>query len=98
MVLPSRDLSDKSSPLQVSDVGVYLPLFYITHTKYDPALYILRNLTRFPSLPAATTPVFAPCKLFDFELEMGFFVGPGNEMGEPIEMKDVSNGERGRKF
>lgn len=37
-------------------------------------------------LPAgATQPVFGPCRLLDFELEMGFFVaGPGNALGEPI--------------
>ncbi|PAA87962.1 hypothetical protein BOX15_Mlig033367g2, partial [Macrostomum lignano] len=29
-------------------------------------------------------PVFGPCKLLDFELEMAFFTGPGNAMGEPI--------------
>lgn len=29
-------------------------------------------------------PVFGPCKLMDFELEMAFFVGPGNDMGKPI--------------
>eukprot|EP00800_Vazella_pourtalesii_P009043 TRINITY_DN22_c1_g1_i4.p1 TRINITY_DN22_c1_g1~~TRINITY_DN22_c1_g1_i4.p1 ORF type:complete len:425 (-),score=90.86 TRINITY_DN22_c1_g1_i4:1599-2873(-) len=29
-------------------------------------------------------PVFGPCKLLDFELEMAFFVGPGNNHGEPI--------------
>ncbi|XP_059485882.1 fumarylacetoacetase [Neocloeon triangulifer] len=29
-------------------------------------------------------PVFGPCRLLDFELEMGFFVGPGNNLGEPI--------------
>lgn len=28
--------------------------------------------------------VFGPCKLLDFELEMAFFVGPGNNHGEPI--------------
>jgi len=28
--------------------------------------------------------VFGPCRLLDFELEMGFFVGPGNTLGEPI--------------
>ncbi|XP_062585313.1 fumarylacetoacetase-like [Saccostrea cucullata] len=32
----------------------------------------------------AQPPVFGPCKLFDFELEMAFFVGPGNKLGEPI--------------
>ncbi|CAB3370795.1 Hypothetical predicted protein [Cloeon dipterum] len=29
-------------------------------------------------------PVFGPCRLLDFELEVGFFVGPGNELGQPI--------------
>ncbi|RMI20619.1 MAG: fumarylacetoacetase, partial [Calditrichaeota bacterium] len=29
-------------------------------------------------------PVFGPSRLLDFELEMGFFVGPGNALGEPI--------------
>jgi fumarylacetoacetase len=29
-------------------------------------------------------PVFGPCKALDFELEMAFFVGPGNLLGEPI--------------
>ncbi|XP_078329776.1 fumarylacetoacetase-like [Crassostrea virginica] len=32
-------------------------------------------------------PVFGPCKLFDFELEMAFFVGPGNKLGEPISIE-----------
>jgi len=29
-------------------------------------------------------PVFGPCKIMDFELEMAFFVGPPNELGKPI--------------
>uniref|UniRef100_A0ABI7ZPT5 Fumarylacetoacetase n=1 Tax=Felis catus TaxID=9685 RepID=A0ABI7ZPT5_FELCA len=32
----------------------------------------------------AKPPVFGPCKLLDMELEMAFFVGPGNNLGEPI--------------
>lgn len=43
-------------------------------------------------LPAdSDTPIFAPCKLLDFELEMGFFTGPGNELGEPIPVTDAEN-------
>ncbi len=34
--------------------------------------------------PNADTPVFGPSKSFDFELEVGAFVGPGNPMGEPV--------------
>jgi len=30
------------------------------------------------------TPIFSACKLCDFELEMGFLTGPGNELGDPI--------------
>ena len=30
------------------------------------------------------SPVFGPSRSLDFELEMGFFVGPGNELGRPI--------------
>nr|XP_053645799.1 fumarylacetoacetase-like [Cherax quadricarinatus] len=34
-------------------------------------------------------PVFGPCRLMDFELEMAFFVGPGNKLGEPISVRDA---------
>jgi len=33
-----------------------------------------------PSAP----PTFGPCKLLDYELELGAIVGPGNNLGEPI--------------
>jgi fumarylacetoacetase len=33
----------------------------------------------------------APCRLLDFELEMGVFVGSRNEMGQPIKMEDADN-------
>ncbi|XP_041460201.1 fumarylacetoacetase-like [Lytechinus variegatus] len=34
--------------------------------------------------PDDKPPAFTFCKLMDFELEMAFFVGPGNKLGEPI--------------
>ncbi len=34
--------------------------------------------------PGATTPVFAASAELDFELEVGFFIGPGNPLGQPI--------------
>jgi fumarylacetoacetase len=34
-------------------------------------------------------PVFGPSKLLDIELELGFFVGPGNELGEPIPIEEA---------
>ena len=39
-------------------------------------------------------PVFGPSKLLDYELEMGFFTGPGNALGEPITMAKVSERKR----
>jgi fumarylacetoacetase len=38
----------------------------------------------------AENPVFGPCKLMDFELEMGCFIGPGNKLGEPISIENAS--------
>jgi fumarylacetoacetase len=37
----------------------------------------------------AELPVFGPTKLLDFELEMGFFIGPGNKLGTPIAIEDT---------
>ncbi|MBE2219400.1 MAG: fumarylacetoacetase [Ignavibacteria bacterium] len=34
-------------------------------------------------------PVFGPSKLLDFELEMGFFIGPGNQLGETISIEQT---------
>lgn len=37
------------------------------------------------------TPSFGPCKLLDFELEVAFFVGPGNKLGDPVDIKDAED-------
>lgn len=43
-------------------------------------------------LPAgAEAPVFSASRLLDFELEMGFFVGPGNPLGEPIPVNEAAD-------
>jgi len=36
-------------------------------------------------------PVYAPCKLLDFELELGFITGPGNSLGNPISTKSAED-------
>src|SRR6185437_8590304 len=33
---------------------------------------------------SAATPIFGPSQSLDFELEMAAFIGPGNELGQPI--------------
>jgi fumarylacetoacetase len=35
-------------------------------------------------------PMYGPSRLVDFELEMAFFVGPGNNLGEPIPIESAS--------
>ena len=35
-------------------------------------------------------PTFGPTRLLDIELELGFFVGPGNALGEPIAIAEAS--------
>ncbi|OQS03629.1 fumarylacetoacetase [Thraustotheca clavata] len=35
--------------------------------------------------------VFSPCRILDIELEMGFFVGPGNKLGEPISIDQADD-------
>lgn len=34
--------------------------------------------------PDGGAPLFGPTRQLDFELELGFFVGPGNPLGEPV--------------
>jgi fumarylacetoacetase len=34
--------------------------------------------------PEDSTPIFASSQLLDYEMEVGFFVGAGNELGQPI--------------
>jgi fumarylacetoacetase len=38
----------------------------------------------------ADSPCYGPSRLMDFELEMGFFVGPGNDLGEPISIGNAA--------
>jgi len=43
-------------------------------------------------LPAdGEEPVYEPCKLLDFELEVGFLTGPGNQLGEPIDINEAED-------
>jgi fumarylacetoacetase len=39
----------------------------------------------------APAPTFGPSRSLDFELEMGFFVGPGNELGRPIPIREAAD-------
>jgi fumarylacetoacetase len=39
---------------------------------------------------AGSSPVFGPSQRLDFELEMGFYVGAGNALGEPIPIAEAA--------
>lgn len=39
--------------------------------------------------PDDSDPVYGPSRLLDFELEMGFFIGKGNDLGDPIPIDET---------
>lgn len=41
--------------------------------------------------PTATEPSFGPCKRLDYELEVGIFIGAGNDSGEPIALDNADD-------
>lgn len=42
-------------------------------------------------LPNEAAPTFGPVQKLDFELELGIWIGPGNQLGEPIRIKEAEN-------
>lgn len=42
-------------------------------------------------LPEEPSPRFGPCQRLDFELELGYIIGRGNPMGQPISMDDAED-------
>ena len=40
--------------------------------------------------PAQSEPDFGPCRGLDYELELGVWIGPGNELGAPIPIGEAS--------
>lgn len=41
--------------------------------------------------PDAETPIFGPCRRLDYELEMGVWIGPGNDLGAPIPIGEAAD-------
>lgn len=37
----------------------------------------------------ADAPIFGPCRMLDYELEMGFFAGAGNALGSPVPLAEA---------
>jgi fumarylacetoacetase len=68
----------------------YVPIGY--HGRASSVVLSGTDVTR-PSgqtLPSgAATPEFGPSQMLDYEAEIGFFVGKGNELGKPIGIGDA---------
>lgn len=47
---------------------------------------VRRPCGQFKARPDAETPVLAPSQRLDYELELGVWMGPGNALGEPIDI------------
>ncbi|MEJ7927213.1 fumarylacetoacetase [Sphingobium sp. AN641] len=41
--------------------------------------------------PEANAPLFGPTQKLDYELELGVWIGPGNELGQPIPIDEASH-------
>ena len=41
--------------------------------------------------PTATEPSFGPCKRLDYEMEVGIFIGNGNDLGAPISIDNAED-------
>lgn len=42
-----------------------------------------------PDGEAGAGPSFGPCRMLDYELEVGCMIGPGNDLGEPVPIADA---------
>ena len=49
---------------------------------------VRRPVGQLPPAEDGQSPGFGPCKLLDYELEVGMFVGTGNSLGEPISIEE----------
>lgn len=52
---------------------------------------VRRPTGQLPPAEDGGDPGFGPCKLLDYELEVGMFVGQGNELGEPISIEQAED-------
>ncbi len=71
---------------------LHLPVAY--HGRASSVVVSPTSVTRprGQSLPrGANSPVFGPTAELDFELEVGFFTGPGNRLGEPIPIDSAAD-------
>lgn len=51
---------------------------------------VRRPQGQLPPKTSGQSPEFGPCQRLDFELEMGFYVGTGNAIGQPVSIRQAS--------
>jgi fumarylacetoacetase len=56
---------------------------------------VRRPLGQRPPTTPGAPPSFGPCERLDFELEMGFYLASGNQLGKPIPISEASQGIAG---
>lgn len=70
----------------------YVPIGYHGRTSsigVSPATVVRPNGQR--KRADETAPSFGPSRNLDYELELGFWIGPGNELGRPIPIADAAD-------
>ena len=50
---------------------------------------VIRPKGQMLATPEASVPIFGPSRLLDFELEVAFLIGKGNDLGHPIAIADA---------
>lgn len=69
----------------------YLPVAYHSRaSSVRPSGTAVRRPNGQRKLPDEAAPSFGPCRNFDYELELGVWIGPGNTLGSPIPIGDAA--------
>ena len=69
----------------------YVPVAYHSRaSSVQPSGGLVRRPNGQRRPPAQTAPEFGPCRNLDYELELGIWIGPGNEIATPIPIAEAS--------
>jgi fumarylacetoacetase len=69
----------------------YVPVAYHSRaSSVRPSGGVVRRPSGQRKPPEQAAPDFGPCRNLDYELELGVWIGPGNEIGSPIPISEAS--------
>jgi fumarylacetoacetase len=81
---------DPNNPL--SPNYKYVPVAYHSRaSSVRPSGVPIRRPSGQRKLPNEDTPSYGPCRKLDYELELAVWIGPGNELGEPIPIGEAGD-------